>query len=300
MFIPINKVVISYSRKDSLKVRELVEALRSRNIDPFLDIDDIPAGVDWEKCLEQAIGQAYALVFALSNSSLNSQVCLWELQTAINADIPILPIVFEQEDVSIPESLPQLKKANWVFLNNPKTYDLELTKLIDGLLQIDLYRGELDRSPKAKLTVFCKLPSGEMVIDYFVLAAKCYTFGRNPESSPQVSILKVSGDPTVSNRHAVLVWQGDSKTYGIRDGSLNGDRCSTFGVYVGCTPEKGKAAGGMRLEDGEIHLLKNLEFVRFGKFSFFCYETVQGSTINFDGKDTLSSAEEEEESQSKN
>lgn len=295
MFIPINKVIISYSRKDSLRVRELVDALRSRNIDPFLDIDDIPAGVDWEKCLESAIAQAYALVFALSNSSLGSQVCLWELQTAIDANIPILPIIFEQEDLIIPDNLPQIKKANWVFLNNPKTYELGITKLIDSLLQIDLYRGELDRSPKAKLTVFCQLPSGEMAFDYFVLAAKCYTFGRNPEASPQASILRTSGDPTVSSRHALLVWQSEAKTYGIRDGSLNGDRPSTFGVYVGCELEKGKATKGRRLEDGEIYLLKNLEFVRFGKFSFFCYEAVQGNTINFDGKDTLSSVENEGE-----
>lgn len=291
-FLPINKVVFSYSRKDSLKVRGLVDSLRSQGIDPFLDIEDIPPGVDWEKCLEQAISNAYAILFALSESSLASPICQWELQIAIDAEVAIIPVVFNQEDLVIPDDLKVLKKTNWVFLNNPSTQATEQQRLIDALLQIDTYQGELDRSPKAKLTTFCQLSSGQMSTDYYVLAAKCYTFGRNPELSRQVSVLKTGGDPTVSSRHAVFIWHRDSNAYGIRDGNLNGDRLSSFGVYVGCELDKGRAVKGRRLKDGEIYLLKNLEFVRFGKFSFFCYEAVQGNTIEFNAKDTLATGEE--------
>lgn len=287
MFTPINKVVISYSRRDSLKIKQLVEELRLNGIDPFLDIEDIPAGVDWEFCLEQAIDQAYAFIFAISSSSIKSPVCLWELETAIKAEIPILPVVFEEPEDEPHELLLSLRRKNWIYLNNGSIYQVEFQKLIEALFQIDNYLEDLDRSPKAKLTTFCRTPSLQMRTDYFLLTAKVYCFGRNPPPSLQNNILEFRGDPTVSKNHGAFLWSRQSKSYEIRDGDLNGVKLSSFGIYVSCDLEKGKAIGGRRLQESETYLLKNLEFVRFGKFSFFCYEIVQGNTLTFDAKSTI-------------
>lgn len=285
----INKIFISYSRQDLLKARRLYESLQLNKIDPFIDWEDIPLGADWQACIEGAIKQAFAFIFLVSKSSIQSDVCRWELNKALEHCPFVFPVVID--DIEVEECDDSLKKLNWVFLNNEEKYECEVARFIERIIQVSQFIEETDNRPKAKITIFCRLKSGQFYKEYFPLAKRCYSLGRNPEFSHQVSPILFNQDPTISRQHSVFFWLANASTYGIQDGSTSGDK-SQFGTYVGCQSHKGNATGGKALPQGEIHPLKNLELVRVGKFTFFCFELIRQKEVTFDGEETLTSAED--------
>ena len=144
------KVFVSYSRKDRAFVGKLVEALEAADdIEVFRDTDDILPTEEWRERLEQLIGQADAIVFALSPHSAASEVCSWEVEHAESLNKRIAPIVIRDvESADIPAAL---SKLNYIFFTNRKEFDRSIENLITALnTDIDWIRehtrlGELAR-----------------------------------------------------------------------------------------------------------------------------------------------------------
>jgi hypothetical protein len=77
-------VFISYSRKDIAFARILHGALKDRNLDTWIDWEDIPPSADWLAEVYRAIEEADTFVFVVSAASVGSEVCNKEIIHAFN------------------------------------------------------------------------------------------------------------------------------------------------------------------------------------------------------------------------
>src|SRR5690348_11284949 len=95
-------VFLSYSRKDVTFVRRLFDLLKGKGKEVWADFEDIPKAADWWQEIEAGINAANAFVFIISPDSVRSEVCRKELETAIAANKPLLPVlhrdILEQGD----------------------------------------------------------------------------------------------------------------------------------------------------------------------------------------------------------
>jgi hypothetical protein len=86
-------VFISYSRQDTQFVDRLQTALRSHEIEAFVDRRDIEKAEEWWSRIEQLITQADTIVFALSPGSIDSPICEDEVKFAEKLNKRFVPIV---------------------------------------------------------------------------------------------------------------------------------------------------------------------------------------------------------------
>ena len=98
------QVFISYSRRDSETIENIVSQLESEGIDVWLDREDIKPGQQWRKQIVEAIDTAEAFVLNLSPDSGASDNVLKELNLAEEALEPfILPVMLK--DMKIPDTM---------------------------------------------------------------------------------------------------------------------------------------------------------------------------------------------------
>lgn len=85
-------IFISYKRSESSAFALLVLArLKMAGLEPFLDLSLVP-GEDWEAGLKKRIEKFDYLIVILGKDTLKSEVCLKEIQWAIEAGLSIIPI----------------------------------------------------------------------------------------------------------------------------------------------------------------------------------------------------------------
>src|SRR5262245_50922716 len=105
---------ISYSRQDVEFVRPLVDALKRRTFDAYIDEQDILPGEPWKERLGGLIATADSLVFVISPDAIASETCSWELSEAQRLKKKIVPVVFKRvPDADVPSALSRL---NFVFM----------------------------------------------------------------------------------------------------------------------------------------------------------------------------------------
>ncbi|MEZ6030777.1 MAG: TIR domain-containing protein [Hyphomonadaceae bacterium] len=149
------KIFISYRRQDSqYQADRLYEALKKRvrnakhNI--FIDVDHIPAGVDFTQHLDDQVSKCDVLLALIGPEWLtlkdpaNGLPRLYdpkdfvriEIASALRRDIPVVPLLldgtpFPSED-SLPEDLRGLARRNGVEIRR-LTFDADVDRLIRGL-----------------------------------------------------------------------------------------------------------------------------------------------------------------------
>lgn len=125
------KVFISYSRRDKDFVQKLHKAIRARGVDAWVDWDNIPLTADWWKEIQTGIENADAFAFVISPDSLSSEVCLQELQTAIDNQKRLVPILHRDPQPGDP--MPsKISSHNWIFMHD----DAELEANVSQMLEI--------------------------------------------------------------------------------------------------------------------------------------------------------------------
>jgi len=131
------KIFISYSRKNKLFVRKLNDAIDQNGIEAWVDWEGIPLSSDWMVEITTAIRSSDAFVFVISPDSLNSQVCMDELELGVKLNKKIIPILYLEPQKG-QKMHPRLASTNWVYMR-PKKDDFKTTvpKLIDAI-QTDL------------------------------------------------------------------------------------------------------------------------------------------------------------------
>lgn len=87
-------IFISYARPDSAYVRRLVEFLRSRGIEVWVD-EEIGSGQRWELTLREKIDTCVALVAVMSPDAERSEWVTAELQRGRDQRKPVFPLLLE-------------------------------------------------------------------------------------------------------------------------------------------------------------------------------------------------------------
>jgi len=89
------KIFISYSRKDIDFVRKLAGDLEKAAYDVWWDITDLQGGDDWVKTLPAAIAESQLFIIVLTPNSIKSEWVQKEYTQALNLHKKIVPIMTE-------------------------------------------------------------------------------------------------------------------------------------------------------------------------------------------------------------
>ncbi|MFN6485259.1 MULTISPECIES: TIR domain-containing protein [unclassified Nostoc] len=124
------RVFVSYASADKAIARVIVEGLRSRNINVWLDDYELYPGTHWTESIRFAVSASAYFLLLLSKNLVNShwvsketEAVLKELQ---NRDITFLPVLLE--DCEIPSLL-----ATYQFFDMRSGIEENLEKLVNAL-----------------------------------------------------------------------------------------------------------------------------------------------------------------------
>ena len=129
------KLFVSYSRRDSVAARKLIEAFRSIEQDVWVDWESIPPAVDWLEQIFRGIEEADAFLFLISPDSIASEVCKVEINKAAENNKRIIPIVLR--DVPPKDAPENIRKLNWTFMRETDNFDEGLAK-VKTAIELDL------------------------------------------------------------------------------------------------------------------------------------------------------------------
>ncbi|MDM8524857.1 TIR domain-containing protein [Desulfococcaceae bacterium HSG8] len=128
------KIFISYAREDSDAANKLYTALRQQGFDPWLDEEDLLAGLDWRKTIRKAIKNTDYVAILISSVSVSKRGFVQvEQKRALEIaeefpDFDIFVIPVRLNECEIPFSLENL---HWVDLF--PDYEKGLDKIIKAL-----------------------------------------------------------------------------------------------------------------------------------------------------------------------
>ena len=106
-------VFVSYSRKDSETVTNIVARLEGDGLSVWFDCEDIRGGELWRETIVKAIDTAYAFVLMLSPNSVASENVRKEVDLAEGANRHLLPVMLAS--VELPAKLRyQLAGIQWI------------------------------------------------------------------------------------------------------------------------------------------------------------------------------------------
>lgn len=149
------KIFISYRRDDSqYQADKLHGALKPYVANPqadiFIDIDNIPLGLDFADYIDGKVGQAEILLALIGHNWLNARdpktgrrrlddpkdfVCL-EIASALRRGIPVVPVLFDGAPVpdaaQLPDDLKPLARRNGIPVNRA-SFDADVARLVRGL-----------------------------------------------------------------------------------------------------------------------------------------------------------------------
>src|SRR5215217_3363867 len=129
------KLFVSYSRKDSVAARKLIEAFRAIEQDVWVDWEAIPPAADWLEQILHGIEEADAFLFMVSPNSIASEVCKVEIGHAAKNNKRIIPIVLRDAN---PQDAPEIiRKLNWTFIRETDNFEEGLAK-VKTAIELDL------------------------------------------------------------------------------------------------------------------------------------------------------------------
>ncbi|MFL6211127.1 MAG: TIR domain-containing protein [Pyrinomonadaceae bacterium] len=135
-------VFLSYAREDRENVRLLYKKLQEAGFTPWMDVEDLLPGQDWELEIEKAIKKSDFALVCLSNLSTNKQ---GYIQKEIKIALDVLDMMPEGGVYLIPARLDECRVPNR--LNKQQWVDL----FVDGGFEKlgEALRTEIEKKPKA-------------------------------------------------------------------------------------------------------------------------------------------------------
>jgi hypothetical protein len=125
-------VFVSYSHDDLGIAERIVAALKRPEIEPLIDRRHLPIAREWQDELAEMIRQSDTVLWLVSEHSINSDWCQWELATLAKHQKRLVPVkVGPIATEELPEAIGELQLAD---LTNPETFDREIKRLVDALL----------------------------------------------------------------------------------------------------------------------------------------------------------------------
>jgi WD40 repeat protein len=93
------KIFISYSRKDEDFARQLATDLDRLGASVWIDVDDIPPGVNWSSAIQQGLDDCDTLVLVMSPDALGSTNVTDEWQYFRDEGKPIVPVICRRTQI---------------------------------------------------------------------------------------------------------------------------------------------------------------------------------------------------------
>jgi hypothetical protein len=112
------KIFLSYARMDEAKVRTLYEKLSDKGFNPWIDIENIFPGEDWEHSIINVIKESHFFLACISRNSVNKRgfiqleineaLEIWKQK--LNTDIYLIPV--RLEDCNVPKELEKFQRVD--------------------------------------------------------------------------------------------------------------------------------------------------------------------------------------------
>lgn len=147
-----SKIFISYRRDDTQHqadrlYEQLIDTFEKSHV--FMDIDNIPLGVDFAYYLDQQVGQCEVLLALMGRHWLSemqrravdpADFVRIEIASALNRNIPVIPVLFDDAPMPRAEDLPleirALVRRNGTLIRRIG-FRNDVSRLIDGLLALN-------------------------------------------------------------------------------------------------------------------------------------------------------------------
>ena len=125
------RIFVSYSRKDSIAARNLINAFKEMKYDVWVDWEDIPPATRWMDQIEEGIEKSDAFIFFISPASIASEVCNIEINHAAKYNKRIIPIVLK--DVVAKDVNNNIRQLNWIFIRKKSEFDTGLERFREAM-----------------------------------------------------------------------------------------------------------------------------------------------------------------------
>ncbi len=123
-------VFVSYSRSDSELVNRLVERLRERGKDVWVDVEGIRDAEVFPAALRRAVEGSDGFVFVISPDSVASPFCEQEVDHAVELNKRVVPLAYRSvPDERIPEGI---RVRNWIPVGDGN-FDAGVERLVQAL-----------------------------------------------------------------------------------------------------------------------------------------------------------------------
>lgn len=131
MDITPQELFVSYSRQNKDFVRRLNESLAAHQRKAWVDWEGISATAEWMREIKAAIDGAHSFLFVISSASVASEICLQELEHAVEHRKRLIPILHEE----VPrERVPAaLAGIQWVLLRPSDDFAAGIRDLISAI-----------------------------------------------------------------------------------------------------------------------------------------------------------------------
>ena len=189
------KVFISYSRKDIDFARKLAGDLEKAGYDVWWDITDLRGGDDWVSTIPQAISSSRYVIVVLSPTSIESEWVRKEYTQALSLRRKIIPIMF------VPCSVPfALNTINFVNFATGEYAD-NFKKLLSPLG----YTGKPPEVTPYKKSIIASLPPAfqkygiPSVIGLVLLLAFIFIPRMNPSEETPTTTPTIASSPTTTS-----------------------------------------------------------------------------------------------------
>lgn len=163
-----NKIFFSYSRKDAEFVVKLVNDLKSKAFNIWIDQANIRAGEKWDESVQMALTGCKLVIVILSPSSVSSQNVSVETNFAIESGKKIIPVIARK--CIVPMRLAVLQ-----YIDFSEDYDQGLSKLLYALSD-----SQNDSGPLVKLSRKKKLKRMLVLFALISFAIIAVLFWLNP------------------------------------------------------------------------------------------------------------------------
>ncbi len=117
------RIFISYARKHESFARRLAASLSDVGADIWLDVEDIPAGMNWSSAIQQGLDAAELMLVIITPESMTSHNVEDEWQYYLDHHKPVLPILLVPAKVHF-----QLNRLQYVDFHN-QDYDIAFRQL---------------------------------------------------------------------------------------------------------------------------------------------------------------------------
>jgi WD40 repeat protein len=131
----ISDVFISYSRRDEKFVKRLDASFKSKQMQIWVDYEDIAPSVDWWEEIKAGIEGSGSFIFIISPDSIASEVCRQEINAALENGKRFIPLL--HRDINMHETNENLHPAvsshNWLYFRETDDYEVSFEKLVETI-----------------------------------------------------------------------------------------------------------------------------------------------------------------------